>query len=374
MTEDTMRAWAEIDTKALIHNLELAKSLTGKRIMCVIKGDAHGHGAVECGRVLEENGVAAFAVACLTEGIALRRGGIKKPILILGWTPAKYVQKLSNYRLTQSILDEEYALELNQAANEARVIVDAHVKLDTGMSRTGIYAQSNHEEAALSVIRINSLLNLNITGIFTHCAAADMPEKDDYTAMQLSNYRSVLKELKRNGFTKEVVHHVGNSACIMYHPEAHFDMVRMGVMMYGIYPNGVAQPEGPLEPVLALKARVAQVKELPAGACISYGCTATTQRPSKIAAVTAGYADAYPRGLSNKGAYAVIGGVKCPQIGRICMDMCMFDVTGTDVKRGDEVILYGRGGMPMDEVARLANSINCEPLSLLTNRVKKIYL
>ena len=331
MTEDTMRAWAEIDTKALIHNLELAKSLTGKRIMCVIKGDAHGHGAVECGRVLEENGVAAFAVACLTEGIALRRGGIKNPILILGWTPAKYVQKLSDYRLTQSILDEEYALELNQAANEARVIVDAHVKLDTGMSRTGIYAQSNHAEAALSVIRINSLLNLNITGIFTHCAAADMPEKDDYTAMQLSNYRSVLKELKRNGFTKEVVHHVGNSACIMYHPEAHFDMVRMGVMMYGIYPNGVAQPEGPLEPVLALKARVAQVKELPAGACISYGCTATTQRPSKIAAVTAGYADAYPRGLSNKGAYAVIGGVKCPQIGRICMDMCMFDVTGTDV-------------------------------------------
>lgn len=374
MTDLTMRAWAEIDTQALVQNLNLAKDLTKKQVMCVIKGDAHGHGGVECGKVLEANGAAAFAVACLSEGIALREGGIQRPILILGWTPAQYADQLAAYELTQSILDEEYALELNTAANQIGKVLNVHIKLDTGMSRTGIYAQGQHEEAALAILRIDALHNLNITGIFTHCAAADMPEKNDYTAMQLANYQAVLDELKNHGFTKEVVHHVGNSACILYQPKAHFDMVRMGVMMYGLYPDGVSQPDGPLKPVLSLKARVAQVKELPPGASISYGCTATTQRPSRIAAVTAGYADAYPRSLSNKGAYAVINGVRCPQIGRICMDMCMFDVTETDVKRGDEVILYGKGGMPMDEIAALANSINCEPLSVLTNRVKKIYI
>lgn len=150
----------------------------------------------------------------------------------------------------------------------------------------------------------------------------------------------------------------------------------MGVMMYGFYPDGIAREDGGLEPVLTLKSRVAQVKELPVGAHISYGCTAETQRPTRIAVVSAGYADSYPRRLSNRGAYAVINGARCPQIGRICMDMCMFDVTDADVeiRRGDEVILYGRGGMPLDAVAALGDTINCEPTSLLTARVKKVYL
>ena len=194
------------------------------------------------------------------------------------------------------------------------------------------------------------------------------------TAWQLANYEAVLQELDALGFDKNVVHHIGNSACIMYHPETHFDMVRMGVMMYGLYPDGNFLPDGPLEPALTLKARVAQVKALPAGARISYGCTYETTRPTKIAVVGAGYADAYPRRMSNRGAYAVINGVKCPQIGRICMDLCMFDVTDADVKRGDVAILYGKGGMPMELVAQLADSINCEPLSLLTNRVAKVYI
>ena len=374
MQEVTMRSWAEIDTEALIHNLKYAKKMTGKKIMCVIKGDAHGHGAVECAKVFEKNGADAFAVACQSEGIALRRAGIQLPILILGWTPVEYASSLAEFQLTQSILDEEYAVELNQVADSLGKTLQVHIKLDTGMSRTGIYAQDNLREAVKAVLRIDSLSNLRITGIFTHCAAADMPQKDAYTAWQLDNYRSVLDELDKLGFQTPVIHHVGNSACIMYHPESHFDMVRMGVMMYGLYPNGCSLPEGPLKPVLSLKTRVAQVKELPAGAYISYGCTAKTDKRTKIAAVAAGYADAYPRILSNRGAYAVINGVRCPQIGRICMDMCMFDVTGVDVNRGDEVILYGKGGMPMEEIAELADSINCESLSLLTNRVKRLYL
>lgn len=369
---DTMRAWAEIDTKALIHNYEYAKALTGKQIMCVIKGDAHGHGAVKLGHILQAHGADAFAVACLTEGIALREGGVTKPILILGWTPAEEANALVQYNLTQSVIDEEYAVELNAAGAGKRL--EVHVKLDTGMSRTGIYAQSDHSAAAETVIRIANLPNLRMTGLFTHFAAADMPERDDFTAWQLSNYRTVLEELKKRGFDRQILRHIGNSACIMYHKETHFDMVRMGVMMYGLYPDGSIKDQGELEPVLTLKARVVQVKELPEGAHISYGCTVKTTRPTTIAVVGAGYADAYPRRMSNCGAYAVIHGVKCPQIGRICMDLCMFDVTDADVKRGDVAILYGRDGMPMEQVALLADSINCEPLSLLTNRVKKVYL
>lgn len=373
MTETTMRAWVEIDTGAIVHNLKVAKQLTGKKVMPVIKGNAHGHGAVMAGLAMEAAGADAFAVACLNEGIELRRSGIKVPILVLGWTPAEFVSKLAGFDLTQSVIDEEYAIELNEAAQAAEVTVDIHAKLDTGMTRTGIFAQTDPAAAAAIVYRISKLSNLNITGIFTHFAAADMPEKDDFTAWQLSNYKAVLAELDKLGFDKEVVHHTGNSACILGHPETYFDMVRMGVMMYGLYPDGIFREDGPLEQALTLKARVVQVKEVPAGSHVSYGCTFETQRTTKIAVVGAGYADAYPRAMSNHGAYGVINGQKCPQIGRICMDLCVFDVTDADVKRGDEIILYGRGGMPLEEVAELANSINCEPLCLITNRVQRIY-
>ncbi len=374
MTTDTARAWAEINTSAFVHNLQVARKLTGKKIMCVIKGNAHGHGAVACGKVLEEHGADAFAVACFAEGIDLREGGIRLPILLLGWTPPEYAGQLADLGLTQSIVDEEYAVELSAAAAAAGKTVDIHVKLDTGMSRTGIFAQKDPSAAAKIILRIAALPGLRLCGIFTHFAAADMPEKDDFTAWQLENYHAVLRELDTLGFDTPVIRHTGNSACIMYHSETHFDMVRMGVMMYGFYPNGKFLPDGPLEQALALKARVIQIKEFPAGTHISYGCTAETQHPTLIAVVAAGYADSYPRGLSNKGAYAVINGVKCPQIGRICMDMCMFDVTNADVRRGDVAILYGRGGMPLEDVAALTGSINCEMPCLLTNRVKKRYL
>ncbi len=375
MVPETIRAWVEISTQAMVHNLQLAKRLTGRKVMAVIKGNAHGHGAAACGRALEKNGCDAFAVACLTEGEELRKSGIAAPILILGWTPAEYAAELGRYNLIQSILEEDYALELDQAAEAAGVTVEGHIKLDTGMSRTGIFAQENAAEAASSVIRISEMKHLHITGIFTHYAAADMPVKDDYTAWQLNNYQAVLDELKTRGFDRPLIRHTGNSASILYHSETYYDMVRMGVMMYGFYPNGIYDPDGPLEPALTMKARVAQVKELPAGAHISYGCTFETPHPMRIATVTAGYADSYPRILSNRGAYAVINGHKCPQVGRICMDMCMFDVTDAgDVDRGDEVILYGRGGMPMDKMAELTGSINCEPACLLTSRVARVYV
>lgn len=369
------RAWAEIHTKALENNLALAKRLSGVKVMCVIKGNAHGHGAVGCAGVLENAGADAFGVACCAEGVQLREAGSRLPILVLGYTdPAQAEQMIAN-DLIQSGFDLDYAKELDEAAARCGGVLKIHAKIDTGMSRTGLFAQAGPEQASEAVIAMAALPHLDVCGIFTHFAAADMPEKNDYTAWQLDNFQKVLKALENKGFdTSRLVKHAGNSACILYHPEAAFDMVREGVMMYGFYPDGVWREDGPLDPVLSLCARVAQVKEIPAGTCVSYGCTFTSEAPMKIAAVSAGYADSYPRALSNKGAWAVINGHKCRQIGRVCMDMCLFDVTGVDVKQGDKVILYGRGGMPLDEVARLTGSINCETTCLITDRVERVFL
>lgn len=369
MVLETGRTWAEISREALVHNLRLAQHRTNRKVMCVIKGDAHGHGAVLCGNLLQEHGADAFAVACFSEAKELRQGGITKPVLILGYTDPSLADSLGALELTQSVFSWEYAHALSEAA---RGPIQVHVKLDTGMSRTGLPVGDDPEMAAREVLRIAKLPNLELTGLFTHCAAADMPEKDDFTALQLRRFEKTVAALRTLGFDKDLTCHAGNSAVILNHPAGYFDMVRMGVMMYGFYPDGICREDGPLEPVLSLKTRVVQVKEIPGGTAVSYGCTFTAERTMQIAVVAAGYADAYPRALSNKGAYAVIGGKKCPQIGRICMDMCMFDVTGLDVKMGDEVILYGRGGMPLDQVAALTGSINCEATSLLTARIPKI--
>ena len=382
---DTFRAWAEIDLAALKYNYEYGKALAGGRpVMPVIKGDAHGHGAVVFGKAMEQWGAAAFAVACLSEAITLRDAGITKPILILGWTDPSCAPELVRYDLTQSAFDLNYAKALNDALTEdAGCSVSAggpcrlkvHAKIDTGMTRTGLNAQQDPGAAADGVLAVSRLPHLELTGIFTHYAVADVPEKEAFTAWQLSNFKAVLAALTDKGFDlSKITVHASNSAVIMYHPESHFDLVRMGVMMYGMYPSDDYKNHGELRPVLTLKARVAQVKDIAEGACVSYGCTFTAPRPMRIAVVTAGYADSYPRALSGKGAWAMIAGNRCPQIGRICMDMCMFDVTGTEVKAGDEVILYGAGGMSHEEIAHMAGSINCEHTCLLTERVRKVYL
>ena len=367
------RAWAEISRDAIKHNLALVRERTGVKVMCVIKGNAHGHGAVACGKILERAGADAFAVASLPEAIQLREAGIQLPILILGWTHPDSAEELLRYDLTQSILDEAYARELEERLSGSDRQLPVHIKLDTGMTRTGIDAQHDPEAAAQSIIRIAAQPHLNVCGLFTHYAAADMPEKDDYTEWQLENYQAVLQALKDLHFDRPLIRHTGNSAAILHHSDTYFDMVRAGIMLYGLYPTDPAKADYVLEPALSLKARVAQVRDIPAGTCVSYGCTFTAERPMRIAVVAAGYADSYPRLLSNRGAYAVICGQRCPQIGRVCMDMTMFDVSGTAVQEGDEAILYGRGGMPLEEVARLTGSNNIEQSCLLTPRVTRVY-
>jgi len=368
----TLRTWAEIDLSALLHNFGLARS-TGRRVMCVIKADAYGHGAVACGRFLEENGADAFAVASLAEAVELRRAGLHRPILILGYTPSSHARTLATLDLTQTAVDEGAARELSAAARAQGVTVSIHAKVDTGMSRLGILAQGpqNALEAARAVERMAALPGLDLTGLFTHFSVADTPSEDEYTAWQLQNYLVVLEELQRRG-VRPAVCHTSNSACILAHPETQIDMVREGIMLYGLYP--ASQPtEGPLRPVMTLKSRVCQVRELPGGTSVSYGRTYTTRGPMTCAVVSAGYADGYPRRLSNQ-AWVCLEGRRCAQVGRVCMDMIMVDVTGGVVQRGDEVILFGHGGMSLEEVAQRVGTINYEIACLVTPRVRRVYL
>ena len=369
------RTWAEIDLDALRHNFQYAKSQSGKKVMCVIKADAYGHGAVRCGLYLQSIGADAFAVACLSEAVELREAGIAKPLLVMGYTGPEYAEILAKYGIIQAVQDEASAAALATEASKAGVELDVHVKIDTGMGRTGILAQGQQAAiaAAEEIERIYQLYGLSVKGLFTHFSVADTPSEDAYTSWQLENYHFVLNALSAKGIRPETCHS-SNSAAIMAHPAAHLDMVREGIMLYGLYPDSEPQISGPLRPVMTLKSRVGQVRDLPSGSSVSYGRTYISDHPIRTAIVTAGYADGHPRRLSNQ-ATDTIGGKAYKQIGRICMDMHMVDITGNnDIKPGDEVILWGGEGMSTEEVSKIVGTINYELTCLVTRRSTRVYV
>lgn len=370
--KSSARTWAEIDLDAMKHNLDIAKN-QGMKVMCVIKGNAYGHGSIGCAKFLEKNGADMFAVACLSEALELREAGVTLDTLVLGYTPPDYARVLAENNIVQTIVDMEAAREMSDACIKEGVTVNVHVKIDTGMSRLGLFAQG--EEAALSaskeVIAMYDLPGINIVGMYTHFATADMPGKDEFQTWQMNNFKIVIDELTKVGKRPKVCHS-GNSACIMNYPETYIDMIRMGIMLYGMYPDSKPRENGELKPAMTLKTRVSQVRELPPGCLISYGCTYCSRYPMTVATITAGYADGYPRRMSNR-AYVVINGARCEQIGRVCMDMMMVNVTGIDVKRGDEVILFGAGGMSCEEVSQIVGTVNYEITSLVLPRAARVY-
>lgn len=373
---DKARSWAEIDLSALRHNFEYASKRIGRKVICVLKADAYGHGAVECGLYLQKCGAYMFAVAALTEAVAMRKSGITIPIMILGYTSPEYAEILSDFDIEQAIVDEEHAIAMNKAAAKLNKKVKVHIALDTGMSRIGIYAQKNHTAAADAAERIYRMSNLDVVGMFTHFAAADEPDQAEYTMFQYRNFSIVYNRLIERGIRIKNCH-VSNSAAILNSP-IHFDSIRLGISLYGMYPDSKPVKDGPLKPVMSLKARVTQTRTLPQGATISYGRTFTTRRTTHTAVISAGYADGFSRRLSNK-ATVTINGKRYPQIGRICMDVCMADVTdGYDepggVRAGDEVTIIGDGGMSAEEAAQIVGTINYELTCLITNRVKRIYV
>ena len=374
MKQTQTRTWTEIDLSNLEHNYRALRAMLpqGCRFLGVVKADAYGHGAVQVARRLETLGAEYLAVACLDEALELRQAGITTPILILGYTPTDRAEALLDNGITQTVYDVEMARALSNAAAAAGKTLKIHVKADTGMSRLGWLCGGEDQSAAMEAIaQVCALPGLEAEGIYTHFANADGDE--DYTMLQFTRFLDLLEALKERGITFAIRHCAASAAALKF-PCTHLDMVRPGIALYGHYPDPSCEGlDGPgLRPVMTLKTRVASVKAVPAGTPVSYGCTHVLDRETKLAALTIGYADGLPRLCADK-LEVLIGGQRAPIVGRICMDMCMADVTGLDVAPGDEVEVFGEH-LPIEDVAALAGTIQYELLCAVSPRVHRAYL
>ncbi len=362
----TARTWAEVDLDALAHNYHVLRGLAPEaKFLGLVKADAYGHGAVPVARKLEALGADMLAVACLAEAIELRQAGIAIPVLCLGQTPPELAPELLAYGVTQTVGDLETGKALSAAAVKAGKTLKIHVKLDTGMGRLGFTGPTLEEE----IRALCALPGLEAEGIFTHFANADGDE--EYTRQQYDDFIITINELYHEDGLDFKIYHCAASAAVLNYPYTHHNMIRPGIALYGYVPDpSVADPG--LKPVMTVKSRITLVRDLPAGSFISYGCTATLERDSRIAVLPIGYGDGLHRALSNR-LEVRIGDRPCPVLGRICMDMCMVDVTDTPgVKAGDTAQVYGPG--LTDWAAELAGTIPYELLCQLTPRVPRLYL
>lgn len=364
---DTRPTKLYVDLNAIEHNIkEIRKKLKPQTgIMAVIKAFGYGSGAVNIVNTLIKNGINWLAVAIPEEGIQLREEGVKLPILVFGY-PFD-LRMIMKYNLTPTISDFELAEELDKLAQKENRIVKIHIEIDTGMGRTGIPEKKSVE----FITRILSFKNIQIEGLYTHFAGSDSDM--EYTRLQITRFEKILTELKKRNIKIPLVH-ACNSAGIINFPEAHYDLVRPGLMLYGYYPNENLKNKINLLPSLALKSKITFLKKVPAGTSISYNRTFITNRPSKIATIPLGYADGIKRALSNKG-YVMINGMKAPIVGTICMDMFMVDVTHIpNVKAGDDVIIFDDHNITVEELAQICGTINYEIISTISNRIPRVYL
>ncbi|SCZ80791.1 alanine racemase [Acidaminobacter hydrogenoformans] len=367
--------WAEINLEHLAHNLREVRRLTKKEamVMAVVKADAYGHGAVESSRTLLEAGADRLAVAVLNEALQLRQAFPETEIMVLGFTPAHLYDAVVTNGIIQTIYSLQHALPLSEAAVRHGREVRVHIKLDTGMHRIGMPA---NEATIKEILEIAKLPGLVIEGIFTHFAVADEVDKA-YTMGQVEKYNFVVRGLEAGGLTIPI-HHVSNSAAIIDLPELNFNMVRAGIMLYGLYPSpDVLKDRVVLKPVMSLKACLSHVKTLEAGSGISYGLKYITQGKEEIATMPLGYADGYTRMLSGKGE-VLFKGARRPLTGRICMDQCMFDVSGLSAKPGDIAVLFGSDGdgneLPVENLADKLGTINYEIVCMIDKRVPRVYV
>ncbi len=368
------RVTANIDLDAICNNITNTRKLVGNttRIMAIIKADGYGHGAIPIAKALDQIGVDAFGIAILEEGIELRRAGIKKPLLILGYTPKEQFKELVRFDITPTIFESCTAEELSKEALKQNKTANIHIKLDTGMSRIGF---SDKIESIEEIKKIASMKGIRIEGIFSHFACAD--ETDKTSAInQLKRYLSFVKQLEAEGIFIPVKH-IANSAGIIDLPEAQLDMVRSGISTYGLYPSEeVNKNKIELKPAMEIKTHISYVKEVDAGVGVSYGSTYITTDKTTIATIPVGYGDGYPRLLSSKGR-VLVHGKSAPIIGRVCMDQFMVDVTKIDnVKQGDVVTLLGKDGdqfISAEEIAEMAYSFNYELICNVGKRIPRIY-
>ncbi|MGI5879913.1 MAG: alanine racemase [Syntrophomonadaceae bacterium] len=370
--DNTGLTWAEINLAAVKHNLGQIRNFVGQsRIMAVVKANAYGHGILEISRLCEQEQVDFFGVATLEEALLLRSSGITKPILVLGSVPVNSLRLLVTNDIRATVFSESLAVELSRVAKELARPAYVHIKVDTGMGRLGIIPGNT---AWKTVKTIYELPGIVTEGIFTHFAAADAA-KADYTLQQLESFKSFVNQLEQSGI-RIPIRHCANSAAIIQFPQSHMDMVRAGILLYGLYPSEqVRQGAISIIPAMTLKSRVSYIKTVPAGETLSYGRTYCCSQNTRVATVPIGYADGYRRSLSNK-AMAVINGKLIPQIGTICMDQCLFDISQSDdVREGDEIILFGRPeqGVTADDLANLSGTINYEVVCGISTRVPRTY-
>ena len=370
------RTWAEINLDELAHNIKILRSRLNPhaKFLGVCKANAYGHGMIECAKKLQSCGADWLAVATIPEGVELRKNNISLPILCLGQTQPEFAELMSDYNITQAIGDLENGRKISRILAQLGKKINIHVKIDTGMSRTGFYwpdDDSQKEHTAQEIQELCNLPGLNYEGIFTHFAIAD--DDPEFTRIQIKKFEDARETLaKYNLYFK--LSHAAASVGVLNYSEAHFDMGRFGLVLYGYESTETGNENSNLDlhPVMTLKSRITAVRKLPKGTTISYGRTYTLERDSIIAVLPIGYADGLPRTLSNK-FFVKIHDTLCPIRGRICMDMTMADVTDlTDVKAGDEAIIFD--GELVTMAAKNSGTIIHEILCKPSARVPRVYI
>ena len=367
------RVYAEINLDAMCSNVSQAlERMKPAKLMAIIKTDAYGHGAVKSAKALDEIGVYAFGVATPGEAVELRRAEIKNPILILGYVFEEYFDRMIENDIDLALFDLNTAKLLNSHAEKLGKKARVHIKADTGMGRIGFQPC---DESAEIIKGIAALNNIEIDGMFTHFACADSKDKASVNR-QIERFTNFVAKVRSEGVSLPIVH-CYNSASIVDFDKPLFDMVRCGIITYGLEPSDeVSKTNIKLQKVMSIKSHVAYVKKVGAGFTVSYGSTYVTDKETEIATIPVGYGDGYPRTLSNKGM-VLIGGHFAKIIGRVCMDQFMVDVTGLGVSRGDEVILMGSDGensITAEEIGALSGRFNYELVCDINKRVPRVYI
>ena len=368
-------AWAEVNLERVAHNiLEIKRIIRPRvRLMAVVKANAYGHGMIKIAQQAVKSGADMLGVARINEGIKLREAGIDLPVLIFGFTHQSCALKLIQYDLTQTVFSLKNAETLSEAAQACGKKIKVHLKLDTGMGRLGFWSEKI-DGIVNEIILTAGLAGLEIEGLYTHFAGADGRNKA-YTQRQYNLFLDLLNRLRLKGF-QVPIRHAANSAAIIDLPETYLDMVRAGIMIYGLYPSDEVRRDCVnLKPVMALKSRVTHVKRVPAGFKVSYGSTYEAIKPTVIATVSIGYSDGLNRLLSSKG-HMLLHGCKAPIAGRVCMDMTMLDAGNIpDVRAGDEVMVFGEQGdssITVDQIAKTTSTINYEVVTGISGNLPRI--
>ncbi|MCM8783665.1 MAG: alanine racemase [Candidatus Omnitrophica bacterium] len=364
------QTWAEVDLSSLGFNLKQIKNILSSetKIMPIVKADAYGHGLVEVSRYLVSQGTEQLGIATVDEGIELRENGLGISLFLLGNIFPEEAEAVIEYNLIPTLCNLEVAQRLNEVAQEKNIFVKTHVKIDTGMGRIGV----SYKEAKEFFLKIKEFSHLVIEGLWTHFASA---EDDSFTSLQLTRFNFVLESLKQLGIGFNYIH-TANSMALFRNRETHFNLVRPGITLYGVYPDVSLREIVELKPAMSLKTKIVFLKKVYQGEPISYGRTFFTQRESLIATLPIGYGDGYNWLLSNKGR-VLVRGQYAPIVGRVCMDQIMVDVTDIPgVSLGDEVVLLGRQGdleITAEDLAELSGTISYEVLCRIGSRVPRIY-